>query len=111
MPETISNMTDHDLLQRLDQKVDGITELIKSRGVDEDARISQLEKDKADRTEMDRLQRDVDEKVENRLKFLEDSSIKLWQSNSNAKVTLTLYSVALGTLIVWLLYYISGVKG
>jgi hypothetical protein len=62
---------DHDLLIRVDQKVGDLQISVKEISDGTISKITALEKNKADRDEVDRLQKIIDDNIEIRIKKLE----------------------------------------
>jgi hypothetical protein len=75
MPDQKYKMSDHDLLQRLDQKVDGLIETIKELQTGTVFRIESLEKMKANRDEIDLIQKKLDDNIEVRVRSLETDRV------------------------------------
>ncbi|MFA5014822.1 MAG: hypothetical protein WC549_04715 [Actinomycetota bacterium] len=90
---------DHDLLIRLDEKVGDIQVSIKTLQDGTFSKIAMLEKDKADRREVEELQKIVNEHMEVRVRNLENKTSKYF-------ITLTLYSIAVATMISLIIYHI-----
>ena len=99
---------DHNLLIRLDQKVSDlqgqmsrqITEVkdaITNIKDDSLRRIQNLEVEKADRTEVEKLQKKVNDDVEKRVMVLENKTAKYF-------ITISIYS-AIGAIIIALIVY------
>jgi hypothetical protein len=93
------NISDHDLLVRLDQKVNDLKNSLQELASGTFQKIAILEKDKADRADLDLLQKKVNDDVEVRLRKVEDKTAKYL-------ITMTLYSVAVGTMIALIIYHI-----
>ena len=85
-------MTDHDLLIRLDQKVGDLQCSVKDLTDGTVAKIIVLEKDKADRVELDALQKKLDDNVEVRLRVLEGKIIWVFAFATGAGVIVSLLS-------------------
>jgi len=93
------NQSDHDLLIELRTEVLNIRDDIKELKEGTASRIINLEKDKADRVELDALQIKVNHDIEVRVRILENKTSKYM-------ITLTLYSIAVGTMIALIVYHI-----
>jgi hypothetical protein len=93
------NQSDHDLLIELRTEVLNIRDDIKELKEGTTSRIINLEKDKADRVELDALQIKVNHDIEVRVRVLENKTSKYM-------ITLTLYSIAVGTMIALIVYHI-----
>lgn len=89
--------SDHDRLIRIDQKVSDLVTKVDEIKNNNIARINALEKDKADRAEVQELQKKVNEDIEKRVLFLE-------KKVSNYFITITIYS-AIGAAMVGLIIY------
>jgi transposase len=91
--------SDHDLLVKLDQKVNDLKDAVKELQSGTYSRISALEKDKADRVELEFLQKRINDDIEVRVRKLESKT-------ANYKITLMLYSIAVGGMIALICYHI-----
>ena len=117
MPETINNPTDHDNLNTLIADVRNMKEGQDDFHQEMKSRFDKLENNYSNRlTDVERELSNVDKVYA--AKVVEDEKDKkmdarviiIEKSLSNFRVAFTIYSIALGTMIVLLLYYISGVK-
>ena len=66
--------TDHDLLQRLDSKVDSLIDEVKEMKSGTISDITDLKKEKADRREVEEIQKKVNEDHEVRIRNIENIS-------------------------------------
>jgi hypothetical protein len=67
-------LSDHDLLQRVDEKVDGLITTVNEMRTGTVQDISMLKKDKADKDVVEELRKKVEYDIENRVRKLEDKS-------------------------------------
>lgn len=93
------NQTDHDLLVTLNQKVTYLKVSVKDLQDGTFAKIAMLEKDKADRKDVEALQHKINNDMEIRVRKVEDRTSKYL-------ITITLYSIAVGTMIGLIIYHI-----
>ena len=61
-------LTDHDLLIRLDQRVSDLQIAVKDIKDNTISRVESLEKTKADRIDLDKIQKNLDENIEFRVR-------------------------------------------
>jgi signal-transduction protein with cAMP-binding, CBS, and nucleotidyltransferase domain len=99
MPE----VNDHDLLIELRTEMQNVRADIKDLKDGTAFRISTLEKDKADKKDVEELQSKINNNIEKRVFALENR-------NSNYKLAFTLYSLAVGSMILLILYHIAQTK-
>ena len=102
----MKEQSDHDLLIRVDQKVDSLSQIVKELKEGTLDRLSILEKDKVDRKQMEEIQENfniiqnkINNDIETRLRFQE-------KKTASYKITLTLYSVAVASMIGLIIYHI-----
>jgi hypothetical protein len=96
---THTNESDHNLLIRLDQKVSDISIAVRELKDGTFSKIAALEKDKADKNEVERLQRKVNDDIEKRVVLLETRVAKYF-------LTITIYSAIGATMIALIIYHI-----
>jgi hypothetical protein len=99
----MNEQTDHDLLIRLDQKMSDVQKAISELHDGTHSKITALEKDKADREDVEALQVLINENIEIRVRKLETST-------SSYKITLALYSLLVAGMLGLLMYHITQVK-
>lgn len=86
MPE----QTDHDLLIRLDQKVSDIQNSVKELQDGTFSKITCLEKDKAERVDVELLRQKVNKDIEIRVRSLEGKIIYVFAFSTGAGVMVSL---------------------
>jgi len=91
--------SDHNLLIRLDQKVTDLQAAVKELGSGTVSKIASLERDKADRKEVEELQKKVNHDIEVRVEGLEK-----WRAST--LVYLAIYGVVGGFLATTLIYHL-----
>jgi hypothetical protein len=99
MENDISKMSDHDLLITMHEQIKGIKVDIKDLKDGTSKRIDDLEQDKANREDLEVLQNKINNDLEVRTRKLENKT-------SNYTLTLTLYSIAVGTMIGLIIFHI-----
>ena len=90
-------ISDHDLLIRLDQKVGDLQIAVRELSTGTVLKIATLEKDKADRIELDNLQIKVNHDIEVRVRGLE--------SSRTTYLTTTIIYAAIGATMIGLILY------
>jgi hypothetical protein len=95
----MQEVKDHDLLIELKTQVLNIRDDIKDLKSGTTERIQKLEADKADRKDVEELQNIINNKIEARVRKLE-------YKVSNYFITMTLYSIAVASMIGLLIYHI-----
>ena len=88
---------------RLDEKLNFVLSEIKSIKDGTVLRIESLEKIKADRIELDKLQKVLDEDIEKRVQAVENQT-------SNTKTIYWLYGIAIGALYCLVMYGLFQLK-
>ena len=68
-------LTDHDLLIRLDQRVSDLQIAVKDIKDNTISRVESLEKTKADRIDLDKIQKNLDDNIEFRVRSLETDRV------------------------------------
>lgn len=101
LDQSTHNQKDHDILIRLDQKVSDLQQAVKDLNDGTVSKIAMLEKDKANRKEIEELQRLVNDNIEIRIRKLENKT-------ANYAITFTLYSIAVAFMIVLIIYHLIG---
>lgn len=90
---------DHNLLIRLDQKVGDLQNAVKELNDGTFSKIAGLEKDKADRRELEVLQVKINTDIETRVRVLENS-------NSRYLILTAIYSAIGATMIGLIIFHI-----
>lgn len=93
------NTTDHDLLIELRTEMRNIRSDIKELKEGTTQRIQILERDKADRQEVEFLQKKLNEDIENRIRKLEEYRSRYF-------IMMSLYTAAVGIMIGLMLFHI-----
>jgi hypothetical protein len=96
----LKSADDHDLLIELKTRMEGLKGDIKDIKDGTTKRIADLEQNKADRIDFDRLETEVHGKIEDRLRKLENASNKNW-------IYLTLYTLLTGALATLLITHLT----
>jgi vacuolar-type H+-ATPase subunit H len=95
----LKSADDHDLLIELKTRMEGLKDDIKDIKDGTTKRIADLEQNKADRLDLEQLEKEVHGKREDRLRKLENISSKNW-------IYLTLYSLLTGGLATLLITHL-----
>jgi hypothetical protein len=110
------NTNDHDLLIELRTELRGLRTDVKDIRDNTSADIAMLKKDKADRAEVDSLQKKLDDNIESRMRKVEDWAIEPAEHQRLLEVTntVTIYLKWLIVSVVALLglmsWHIIGIK-
>ena len=92
---------DHDLLIAVSTKLDDLTRQMRELRDGTVVRISALEKDKADRTEVQALQKRVNEDIETRVRDLENDAAGITTGWRIAFSILTLVVAVIGYFVIY----------
>ena len=98
--------SDHDLLIRVDQKVDSLTATIQDIKDGTLSRLNALEKEKADRSEIQEMQTKINDLQKHINENVETRTQKLERMSDKYLITLALYTLAVGSMIGLIIYHI-----
>jgi hypothetical protein len=110
------NKEDHDLLVELRTEMRGVRSDIKDLKEGTTARIQTLERDKADRKEVEELQKHVNDNIETRVRNLEEAKIEpiehknLLKSDNNNGIYLKWVLIVVGLMFAAIIFHLTGYR-